>query len=45
MTTIEMSPAAVRDLLARHATEVPTDTLVVCETCDCCGWVYDACVR
>ena len=41
--TIEMSPAAVHDLLARHATEVPTDTLVVCETCDCCGWVYDVC--
>jgi transposase len=43
--TIEMSPAAVHDLLARHATTTdPRDTLVVCETCDCCGWVYDACV-
>jgi transposase len=42
--TIEMSPAAVHDLLARHATGVPADTLVVCETCDCCGWVYDACL-
>ena len=42
--TIEMSPAAVHDLLARHATEAPADTLVVCETCDCCGWVVDVCV-
>ena len=42
--TIEMSPAAVHDLLARHATDdPPADTLVVCETCDCCGWVYDCC--
>src|SRR3954467_14988223 len=42
--TIEMSPASVHELLARHATEDPAHTLVVCETCDCCGWVYDACV-
>lgn len=41
--TIDMSPASVHDLLARHATDDPADTLVVCETCDCCGWVYDAC--
>src|SRR5688500_5448199 len=41
--TIEMSPAAVHDLLARHATDDPLDTLVVFETCDCCGWVYDIC--
>jgi transposase len=42
--TIEMSPSAVHDLLARHATHVHADTLVVFETCDCCGWVYDQCV-
>jgi transposase len=42
--TIEMSPTAVHDLLTRHATDDPADTVVVCETCDCCGWVYDACV-
>src|SRR4030095_8253411 len=44
--TIEMSPAAVHDLLARHATDPAGgagDTLVVFETCDCCGWVYDLC--
>jgi len=41
--TIEMSPAAVHALLTRHATDDPRDTLVVLETCDCCGWVYDTC--
>ena len=41
--TIEMSPAAVHDLLARHATDPAGETLVVFETCDCCGWVYDLC--
>jgi len=42
--TIEMSPTAVHDLLTRHATDPAADTLVVFETCDCCGWVYDLCV-
>jgi transposase len=41
--TIEMSPTAVHDLLVRHATDPAGDTLVVFETCDCCGWVYDVC--
>jgi len=39
--TIEMSPAAVHDLLARHAADPAGETLVVFETCDRCGWVYD----
>ena len=42
--TIEMSPQAVHDLLARHATADPRDTRVVLETCDCAGWVHDVCV-
>ena len=42
--TIEMSPASVHELLARHASEVPADTLVVFETCDCSGWVHDVCI-
>ena len=42
--TIEMSPAAVHELLARHATDPAEQMLVVLETCDCCGWVYDLCV-
>ena len=42
--TIEMSPATLHDLLARHAaTADPADTLVVFETCDCAGWVHDVC--
>jgi len=41
--TIEMSPAAMHELLARHATDPAGETLVVFETCDCCGWVYDLC--
>ena len=39
--TIEMSPADVHDLLVRHVTGVPTDTLVAFEACDCAGWVHD----
>jgi transposase len=42
--TIEMSPPAVRELLARHATADPRDARVVFETCDCAGWVHDVCV-
>ncbi len=42
--TIAMSPTAVHELLARHATDVPAETRVVFETCDCGGWVHDVCV-
>ena len=42
--TIDMSPANVHDLIVRHATPVPADTLVVLETCDTAGWVHDVCV-
>ena len=41
--TIDMSPKAVHDLLARHAAAAPGDTLVVFETCDTAGWVHDLC--
>lgn len=41
--TIAMSPTAVHDLLTRHAADFAGETLVVFETCDCCGWVYDLC--
>lgn len=41
--TIAMSPADVHDLLVRHATAAPADTLVVFETCDTAGWVHDVC--
>jgi len=35
------TPQTVHDLLAEHAGDDPSFTLVVFETCDCCGWVYD----
>lgn len=41
--TIEMSPANLHDLIARHATADPARTLVVFETCDAAGWVHDLC--
>jgi transposase len=31
----------VHDLLVRHQTEDPSDTLLVIETCDASGWVHD----
>ena len=41
--TIEMSPANVHDLVVRHVTDAPIDTLVAFEACDCAGWVHDVC--
>lgn len=41
--TIEMSPPNVHDLIARHQTTAPSETLVVFETCDTAGWVHDVC--
>jgi transposase len=41
--TIDMSPLNVHDLVARHLTSPPADTLVVFETCDTAGWVHDVC--
>jgi transposase len=42
--TVETSPASLHELLARHATPSPADTLVVFETCDLAGWVHDICL-
>ena len=39
--TIQTIPQTVRDLLVERAGEDPSQTLVVFETCDCGGWVYD----
>jgi transposase len=44
--SVQTTPQAMHDLLVRR---VPRDaerssTLVVFETCDCSGWVYDICV-
>ena len=39
--TIQTIPRTVHDFLVQHAGEDPSQTLVVFETCDCGGWVYD----
>lgn len=44
--SVQTTPATIHDLLLRR---VPLDvdrgpTLVVFETCDCSGWVYDLCI-
>ena len=44
--TVQTTPQAMHDLLVHR---VPSDadrssTLVVFETCDCSGWVYDLCI-
>src|SRR3954454_4320081 len=39
--SLATSPQTLHDLLAEHAGEDPSQTLVVFETCDCSGWVYD----
>ena len=40
---VQTTPQALHDLLAAHASaeEDPSQLLVVMETCDVCGWVYD----
>jgi transposase len=42
--TIQTIPQTVHDFLAEHAGDDPSQTLVVFETCDCGGWVYDIAV-
>jgi transposase len=42
--TIQTTPQAVHDLLAGHVGGDASRTLVVFETCDCGGWVYDIAV-
>ena len=39
--TFDTTPAALRELLAAHATADPSRTLVAVETCDAAGWVHD----
>jgi transposase len=40
-TSAQTTPAAVHELLVRHQTADPSDTLLVVETCDVSGWVHD----
>jgi hypothetical protein len=39
--SVQTTPAAVHDLLVKRQTDDPSNTLVVMETCDVSGWVYD----
>ena len=39
--TLDTTPAALHELLATHAAEEPSRTLVVVECCDAAGWVAD----
>ena len=38
---VQTTPQTVHDLLVTHQTDDPAATLLVIETCDIAGWVYD----
>jgi transposase len=38
---VQTTPQKIHDLLVQHQTVDPADTLLVIETCDVSGWVYD----
>jgi transposase len=40
----QTSPQTIHDLLVTHQTDDPSNTLLVIETCDVAGWVYDLAV-
>jgi transposase len=43
--TLETTPAALHELLVKHVGALdPAGVLLVIETCDCAGWVYDLAV-
>lgn len=42
--SLQTTPAALHDLLARHAGNDPAGVLLVIEACDGAGWVYDLAV-
>jgi transposase len=42
--SIDTTPQTLHDLLAAHASEDSSRTLVVCEACDAAGWVHDLAV-
>jgi len=41
VTGVRTTPQSLHDLLAAHATDDPAATLLVIETCDVAGWVFD----
>jgi len=40
----QTTPQTIHDLLVTHQTDDPSSTLLVIETCDVAGWVYDIAV-
>ena len=40
-STVESTPAGIRDAVRPLVSSDPAQTLVVFETCDTCGWVHD----
>ena len=38
---VQTSPQTIHDRLVEQQTSDPSDTLLVIETCDVAGWVYD----
>ena len=42
--SLRTTPQTIHDLLAGHTSDDPAQTLVVFETCDCSGWIYDIAV-
>jgi transposase len=39
--SVQTTPQKIHDLLVEHQTSDPSQTLLVMETCDVSGWVYD----
>jgi transposase len=39
--SVQTTPQTIRDLLKRHQSDDPAQTLLTIETCDVAGWVYD----
>ncbi len=39
--SVHTTPQAIHDLLVKHQTSDPANTLLVIETCDVAGWVHD----
>ena len=42
--SVQTTPQTIHDLLIEHQTDAPSQTLLVIETCDVAGWVYDIAV-
>src|SRR5262245_18539647 len=39
--SVQTTPQSIHDLLVQHSGDDASETLVVFETCDCSGWIFD----